>query len=54
MADNGGKKFERTLVAAGIRAEAAGRNPIFKAKTIDYYYLNGDGPRLTIQLDHQT
>ena len=36
---------------AGTRAEAAGRDPIFKAKTIDYYYLNGDGPRLTIQLD---
>ena len=36
---------------AGTRAEAAGRDPIFKAKTIDYYYLNGDDPRLTIQLD---
>ena len=36
---------------AGTRAEAADRSPIFKAKTIDYYYLGGDGPRLTIQLD---
>ena len=36
---------------AGTRAEAADRSPIFKAKTIDYYYLDGVDPRLTIQLD---
>ena len=36
---------------AGTRVEAMDRDPIFKAKTIDYYYLNGDDPRLTIQLD---